>query len=88
MAEAHVKVVMKKRKRTKPDPIINRKDDLVPPTKVVKIQEEVMEEGEVRDILEEMGLKSLPPCQDVSFILKKSWKKRLPKLGLITGDVT
>ena len=78
---------MKKRKRTKPDPIINRKDDLVPPTKVVKIQEEVMEEGEVRDILEEMGLKSLPPRQDVSFILKKSWKKRLPKLGLITGDV-
>lgn len=31
-------------------------------------------------------MKSLPPRRDVSFILKKSWKKRLPKLGLITGD--
>ena len=62
---------MKKRKRMKPDPI-NRKDDLVTPTKVVKIQEEVMEEGEVRDILEEMGFEVPAPRQDVSFILKKS----------------
>ena len=64
-----------------------KKDDLVPPTKVAKIQEELMEEGEVRDILEEMGFELPSPLPRCFFHPKKSRKKRLPKLGLITGSV-
>ena len=76
MAEAHVKTVMKERKRTKPDPMINRKDDLVPTTKVVKIQEEVMEEDEVRDILEEMGFEFPAPSPRCFFHPKKGLEKK------------
>ena len=81
MAEAHVKAVMKKRKRTKPDPIINRKDDLVLPTKVVKIQEEVMEEGEVRGILEEMGFEVPAPSPRCLFHPKKELEKKTSQAG-------
>ena len=54
---------------------------------MVKIQEEVMEEGEVRDILQEMSFEVPAPSPRCFFHPKKELKKRLPKLGLITGDV-
>ena len=65
----------------KPDPIINRKDDLVTPTKVVKIQEEVMEEGEVRDILEEMGFEVPAPSPRCFFHPKKELEKKTSQAG-------
>ena len=65
----------------KPDLIINRKDDLVTPTKVVKIQEEVMEEGEVRDTLEEMGFEVPAPSPRCFFHPKKELEKKTSQAG-------
>ena len=48
----------------------------VPPTKVVKIQEKVMEEGEVRNILEEMGFEVLSPSPRCFFQPKKELEKK------------
>ena len=54
---------------------------MVPPTKVVKIQEEVMEEGEVRDILEEMGFEVPAPSPRCFFHPKKKLEKRTSQAG-------
>ena len=54
---------------------------MVPPTKVVKIQEEVMEEGEVRDILEEMGFEVPTPSPRCFFHPKKELEKKASQAG-------
>ena len=54
---------------------------MVPPTKVVKIQEEVMEEGEVRDILEEMGFEVPAPSPRCFFHPKKELEKKTSQAG-------
>ena len=58
-----------------------KKDDLVPPTKVVKIQEKLMEEGEVRDILEEMGFELPSPLPRCFFHPKKESEKKTSQAG-------